>query len=77
MTVEIQKKDGSIEVMGVEEFARWMCFVEALQFIEKKAEELNIKTKDLIKPAAIDDYIKERYLSMLHDVTCEIEMGII
>jgi hypothetical protein len=77
MTVNINKKDGSIEQMNIETFTRWMCFVEALHFIDQKATELMIKSKDLIKPAAIDAYIKERYYSMLHDVTCEVEMGLI
>jgi hypothetical protein len=77
MTVDINRKDGSIEQMNIETFARWMCFVEALDFIDKKANELKIKSKDLIKPAAIDTYIKERYDSMLHDVTCEVEMGLL
>jgi hypothetical protein len=31
----------------------------------------------LIKPAAIEKYIEERAVSMLHDVTCEIQMGLI
>lgn len=72
--IRIETKKGD-EWMSIGEFARWMCLVEAFHFIEKKSEELNINSADLIKSIAIEKYIDERYLSMLHDVTIEHEMG--
>ena len=75
MIVTIERRDGSVEEMGVGEFTRWMCFVEALKFIEDKAEELNINVEGLIKPLAIDEYIKERYLCMKYDVEIELLLG--
>ena len=73
--IQIEKNDGSIESMSIDEFSRWMCLAEALYFIENKALELNVKMDNLIKPLAIDEYIKERYDSMRHDVACEHTLG--
>lgn len=75
--VDIQRQGGIVEQMTIEEFSRWMCLVEAFHFIEEKAKQLNVKTEDLIKPIAIDEYIKERYPSMLHDVQCEASLGLL
>lgn len=83
--IEINRNDGSVEKMTIETFARWMCLVEAFDFIEQKAKELKVDWVDMIKPLAIETYIHGnksqgvdgRYLSMLHDVTCEHEMGLL
>lgn len=72
--IKIETKHG-IEYMSLKEFSRWACFAEAYHFIEQKAEELGRDYDGLIKPLAIEHYIKERYLSMLHDVTVEHELG--
>lgn len=77
MTIELKKGDGSVETMGVEEFSRWMCLMEAFEIISNKAKEMGANVHDLLKPAAMDDYIKERHASMLHDVKCELELGIL
>lgn len=77
-TITIEKWDGSIENMSVDEFSRWMCLVEAFYFIETKAEELKLDNVErLLKPLAIEQYIGERYPSMRHDVGVEHEMGVI
>lgn len=73
--ITINKRNGSIEEMPIEEFTRWMCLVEAQHFINEKAKDLNVNVDKLIKPLAIDDYIKERYSAMLHDVTIEHQLG--
>jgi hypothetical protein len=75
MTIEIELKNGNIETMPVEEFSRWMCLVEALHFIKTKADELNVDYTKLLKPLAIDEYIKERYHAMQHDVIFEHQLG--
>ena len=75
MTVVIEHKDGSIENMAIDEFTRWMCLAEAFHFIEIKAKELKRDVENLLKPMAIEVYIKERYPSMRHDVECECKMG--
>jgi hypothetical protein len=69
--------------MSVDEFSRWMCLVEAFDFIEKKAQDLGVDPDDLLKPLAIEEYIHGsipkkfdgRFESMRHDVKCELEMG--
>jgi hypothetical protein len=73
--IDIKKKDGSVESMNVDEFTRWMCLVEAIFFIKQKAKDLNLNFEDLIKPLPIDDYIKDRFPSMKHDVECEHLLG--
>lgn len=73
--ITINKRNGLIEEMSIEEFTRWMCLVEAQYFINEKAKELKIDIDKLIKPLAIDEYIKERFSAMLHDVTIEHELG--
>ncbi len=76
--IVLEKKDGSVETMSVDEFSRWMCLVEAFHIIETKAEEMKLENADkLMKPLAIEQYISERYPSMRHDVGVEHEMGII
>lgn len=78
MTVDIERQDGSIETMSATEFTRWACLVEAFDFIKQKADELGLDNLDLlIKPAAIEKYMEERAVSMLHDVQVEIKMGIL
>jgi len=73
--ITIQKKNGNSEEMSIDEFSRWMCLVEAFFFIEEKAKELKMDIGDLLKPLAIDVYIKERYDSMRHDIGCEFQLG--
>ena len=78
MTVEIERGDGSMETMSDTEFTRWACLIEAFDFIKEKAEQLGVSNIDLlIKPAAIEKYMEERCISMLHDVQCEIKLGIL
>lgn len=75
MQVEIERKDGSVEYMSVSEFARWACLAEAFEFLNEKAAELKLDVGNLIKPIAIDEYIKERYPAMEHDIACELKLG--
>ena len=73
--IDIVKKDGSVESMGIDEFSRWMCLAEAFFFIEEKAKELKVSVDALLKPLAIESYIKERFDAMKHDVICEHRLG--
>ena len=78
MTVAIERKNGSVETMSDTEFTRWACLIEAFDFIKEKAEQLGLdKLELLIKPAAIEKYVEERSISMLHDVQCEIKLGLL
>jgi len=73
--IEIAKKDGSIESMEIDEFSRWMCLAEAFFFIEEKAKELKVSVDSMLKPLAIEVYIKDRFDAMKHDVVCEHRLG--
>jgi len=83
--IEINRNDGSIEEMSIEEFTRWMCLVEAFDFIEKKAKDLGVDWLNMIKPLAIETYIHGnksqgvdgRYESMLHNVRCEHKLSLL
>lgn len=76
MGIKIKRRDGTIEVMDLDVFSRWMCLMEAFYVIQKKAEEMKLDNwKDFIKPMAIEEYINERFHSMKYDVECEVLMG--
>ena len=60
--------------MSVDSYSRWMCLIEAMQFINQKAQKSKIdldKNDKWIKPLSLQKYIKERYPSMRHDITVE------
>lgn len=73
--ITINRGNGIVETMTIDEFSRWMCFVEALHFIQEKAKELKVDIGTVMKPLAIDAYIKERYDAMRHDIECEHKLG--
>lgn len=73
--ITIKRGNGNVEEMSVDEFTRWMSLMEAFHFIEEKAKELKVNSLDMMKPLAIDAYIKERFHSMKHDIECEILLG--
>ena len=75
MSIDIKRKNGSVESMNIDEFSRWMCLVEAFYFIEQKGKELKVDIDKLLKPLAIEEYITKRYDSMRHDVECEHRLG--
>lgn len=76
--IVLDKKDGSEEMMSMDEFSRWMCLVEAFHFIETKAADLKLDNAEkLLKPLAIEQYIVDRFPSMRHDVGVEHQMGTI
>ncbi|MBC8416827.1 hypothetical protein H8E06_00675 [bacterium] len=60
--------------MSVYEFSRWASLLEALEFITKKADQLNIDLKKdhkWVKPIALQKYIDERFNSVVIDVEKE------
>jgi len=74
--IKINRKDG-VEYMDLDTFSRWMCLVEAYDFIEKYGEEYSIDPSNLLNANAIEKYITERYHAMRHDVEFEHAMGTI
>lgn len=61
--------------LGLNEYTKWLCLMEAMEYIEKKAVEINVdlnKNDNWIKPLALQKYVKERFVSMRHDVICNL-----
>lgn len=54
------------------EYARWLCLIEALDIVTKKAQLFKIdllnKDVDWVKPLAFQKYITERFESMIEEV---------
>lgn len=62
-------------MMEEQEEARWLCFIEALDVIYDRMDELDIEELDLDTPQKHDrayrgicKYMKERYIAMLEDL---------
>lgn len=56
------------------EYARWLCLIEAIDLVERKAAELkqDINTDDSwVKPLAFQKYIEQRFETMILDVNRE------
>jgi len=72
--ISVTTKSNETHVMGVETYARWLCLIEAMEYIKDNAKKNNInmdKSSKWIKPLAFQKYIKERFPSMLHDFKTE------
>ena len=58
--------------LSLDEYTRWLCLVEALDFISKKAQQFKVnlhdKDVDWVKPLAFQKYITERFDSMKDEV---------
>jgi hypothetical protein len=69
ITVETKTKKHKLKV---EEYTRWLCLIEALDYITKKASQFKVdlqgKDVDWVKPLAFQKYITERYESMIDEV---------
>lgn len=60
--------------MKKEEYARWLCLIEAIDLVEQKAVELkaDITADDFwVKPLAFQKYIEQRLETMILDVERE------
>lgn len=64
--------------MSYNEYARWLCLMEGIEIVSKRADQLKQRTSavdiDWIKPLAFEKYIQERFLSMKSDLE-EIEIS--
>ena len=72
-TVEI-KCEEKVFTMQKIEYARWLCLIEAIDLIERKASELkaDMVTDDFwVKPLAFQKYIDQRLETMVIDVDRE------
>jgi hypothetical protein len=72
--ISITTKSNKKHIMSVETYARWLCLVEAIEVINKKAKESKIdldKSDTWIKPLALQKYINQRFPSLYHDFKIE------
>ena len=72
-TITVQTKHKA-EEMSVETYARWLCLMEAIYIVCKKADDLKISTdKDMswIKPISFQKYMDDRFTSMIHEIQLE------
>lgn len=74
---KFELKNGTTKTMEFDEFVRWACLIEGIDYISKACTDNNIEANDdcWIKPLAIQSYIEERFHSMKHDLTVEATMG--
>lgn len=71
--IEIQCKNKT-HTLKKEEYARWLCLVEAIDLVERKASELkqDISSDDSwVKPLAFQKYIEQRFETMVLDINRE------
>lgn len=69
----IQGTKGEVKMSKVE-YARWLCLIEAIDLVERKASDLkaDIVSDDFwIKPLAFQKYIDQRLETMIIDVDRE------
>lgn len=70
ITVETNKAKHKLKV---EEYTRWLCLLEALDIISRKAQQFKVdlhgKDVDWVKPLAFQKYIVERFDSMIDEVS--------
>lgn len=67
ITVETSKQKHQLKI---DEYARWLCLIEALEIVTKGATRLkvNLQDNDWIKPLSFQKYIIERVDSMVDEV---------
>jgi len=76
-TFEFDLKDGTKKVMEFDEFVRWACLIEGVGKVADKLEEkgIDMNNNDWIKPLAFHKYVEERFHSLKHDLSVEVELG--
>jgi len=77
--ITVETKAGSHK-LKVNEYTRWLCLIEALDIISRKAVQfkmdLHNKDVDWVKPLAFQKYITERYESMVDEVAMNESINI-
>ena len=67
----VETSKGKIKLKP-EEYTRWLCLIEALDIISRKATQFKVdlhnKDIDWVKPLAFQKYIVERFDSMIDEV---------
>ena len=73
--IKLTTPKGKEHVMSEYEVCRWMCLIEAVDVIDRKAKQLGVKGSGInwVKPIAIQKYIGERTESMLFEVQDDLK----
>lgn len=69
--IKIPLKNNTTTNMALDEYARWLCLIEGVELVSKKATDIgiNINTSmEWIKPLAFQKYIEERFESMKDEI---------
>lgn len=72
-TIQIQSSNKPC-VLKKDEYARWLCLIEAIDLVERKAQELkqDMNNDDSwVKPLAFQKYIEQRFETMVLDINRE------
>lgn len=72
-SIAVQGKNKTY-MLKKEEYARWLCLLEAIDLVERKAAELKtdlISDDFWIKPLSFQKYINERFETMILDIDRE------
>ncbi len=70
----IQLRNGSKFKMSVSTCAKWLCLLEAMEYINnsKFSKKMDLDKSDKwIKPIEFQKYLNSRYHAMLHDLKVE------
>ena len=71
-SITLKTNSNKVHKLKLQEYTRWICLVEALDYISKKAGNFKCNLQendDWIKPLAFQKYISERYESMLDEIS--------
>jgi hypothetical protein len=74
--VVLTTKSNKEITLGLDEYTKWLCLLEAIEYIEQKAKDISVDldaSMAWVKPLAIQKYVKERFVSMRHDVKCNLK----
>lgn len=72
-TVTISIKNGNVSMKRME-YARWLCLIEAIDLVNRKAQELkaDLSNDDFwVKPLSFQKYIEQRLETMIIDIDRE------
>ena len=67
-------RNGDQHKMSVETFAKWLCLMEAMEFMNNSPRAKGFdfdKNKKWIKPIEFQKYLDSRFPAMLHDLKIE------
>lgn len=70
----LKMRNGEDFKMSVETYAKWLCLVEAMEYINTAPSNKNMdfdRSNKWIKPIEFQKYVDSRFPAMLHDLKIE------